>query len=286
MKTVWDSQHWQDQDKAGSVNHSKTCKSSTNKERERGREQKQMCLNSLKTEVKTKCVFVIVQFRQFCRNVFCLCAWWERRRKKKQPQAFFSTPQTAGCVLARTTWRPKLNTTSLQMRQRGGARRLWSTAHNQTPSLWLFVIASVSKESHLVSWQPCLSSQCSGSRGADLMTETTNWCTRVAEGGAQVNHTAGMTLHTRFRGLCIHEGLFFTSMLVSAHWKRLELGQIFHHTQQTDASQTDVLRTAKSPAGGLCAHWLKMHHHKDIRPSPPCSAAFYKLAVASCYCHS
>lgn len=153
---------------------------------------KQTHMDALKAKARTKCFFVAGQLLQFCRNIFCLCAWWQGRRKKTTTtqSSFFLHPQTAGCVLARTPWRPKLNTTSLQMRQRGGARRF---GPNRQPNAFAATLllspgASVSEESHLVSWQPRLCSGWSGSRGFRLNDRKKRkkyyWCTKVAEGGA------------------------------------------------------------------------------------------------------
>lgn len=148
-----------------------------------------------------------------------VCVMAERSKKNKIKQ-----PKTAGYVLARTPWRPKLNTTSVQMTQRGGARRFQSkqaTERLDCSSL-LSPGTSMSEESHLVSWQQHLSSRCRSSGGADLMTEK-QWkklLVHKSGGGRGSCHTekdfcpSGLwsrnDLRHQFENFIYALGLFFT----------------------------------------------------------------------------
>lgn len=191
----------------------------TAKQWEREKKQNQMCMNSLNTEARTKCLFVVVQ------HFLLVCLMGGVEKKTNNPKLFFSPlpKQRVAC------WHGQPdgpNWTQLPYRwdrevPHAASSPRQTTKHLPCDSL-LLPGTSVSEESHLVSWQPCLSSQCSGSGGADLMTEKNGKKNTGAqewrrEGllphankiSTQVNRAAGMTLHPRFRGLYIHE-VYFT----------------------------------------------------------------------------
>lgn len=172
---LWDSQQLQDQHQAWSANGQKMSRDRIKRDSEK------------KTDKKKPHVLLKLKSEQSVPLSLCSCFsfacsfyifWFSAQgREKKQPNntqtSFFPMPKQGGCVPARTPWPAKLNTTSLQMRQRGGARCLQSkqTTERLHCNSLLSPGTSMSEESHLVSWQPHPNSQCCGSRGADLITE-------------------------------------------------------------------------------------------------------------------
>lgn len=285
MKTVWDSQHWQDQDKARSVNHSKTV-------REREKKQNQMCMNSLKTEARTKCLFVVVQ------HFLLVCLMGGVEKKTNNPKLFFSPlpKQRVAC------WHGQPdgpNWTQLPYRwdrevAHAASSPRQTTKHLPCDSL-LLPCTSVSEESHLVSWQPCLSSQCSGSGGADLMTEKNGQKILAHEcksgGGRGSFHEQTRFLHkwtAQQEWPCIpgSEVYIFMRFIFHNHSGKSSLklsgGKYFALLNKQMPvrliyyeQQSLLLVGGKR---GLCTHRLKMHQYKDITTA----AAVYKLVVASC----
>lgn len=195
----------------------------------REKKQNQMCMNSLKTEDRTKCLFVVVQ------HFLLVCLMGGVEKKTNNPKLFFSPlpKQRVAC------WHGQPdgpNWTQLPYRwdrevAHAASSPRQTTKHLPCDSL-LLPGTSVSEESHLVSWQPCLSSQCSGSGGADLMTEKNG----KKNTGAQEWRREGLlpqdfyTSEPRSRNDLAPQvqrfiyswGLFYTPIVARAHWNWVE----------------------------------------------------------------
>lgn len=245
---------------------------------------------------KNKCVWIPLKLKpeqnvslSSC-SIFCLCAWWEGWRKKTNDPKLFFFPSPNNRLRAGTD-----NLTAQIehnfLTDEAERWRLPPPVHGRQPNTFPATLCCCPAPA----WAKSLTLLAGNRVSAASVVAAGCWLNdrkkmaRVAEGGAPATSKQDFyTSEPRSRNDLAPQvqrfiyswGLFYTPIVARAHWNWVESNILPYSLN--DASQTDFLRTAKSPAGGrkwgLCTHRLKMHQYKYITMA----AAVYRHVVASC----